>query len=224
MTPPTLTNIRLSPNVYLSPTTEDGCIILDFGRDKVLSINQAGAVILHKIASSKSGLSRTELIKAARNEIDPSTLSRNESLVNDLFDKLSNKGLLESPTIATNAQVRWFCEIAGQGIVKGARYLIAILVRVKLHMLAALVALLIVDTVLKLIGINALRRLVTDWPIRGEAPDSRVVGYTCSKVSRTCTWYPKKALCLQRSAAAACLLCEIGASAELVIGVHKMPL
>src|SRR5262245_15778917 len=223
MTPSTLTNIQLAPDIYISPVTEDGCVILDFGRDKVLSVNKTGAVILHKIASSERGVSRAELVSAASVEIGPTAPSRSESIIDDVIDKLNEKGLLQSSAVRPSAGVQRLREMAARCAVNGARFLIGVLLTLKLHTLAALAALTMVDVALKLIGINALRRAVSDWPISGAAPDSKVVAYVCSTVVRACAWYPKTALCLQRSATTTCLLRSIGAPAEMVIGVHKTP-
>jgi hypothetical protein len=44
-----------------------------------------------------------------------------------------------------------------------------------------------------------------------------------SAVDRASTWYWKEVLCLQRSAATACLLKRYGIPAEMVIGVQQMP-
>jgi len=38
-----------------------------------------------------------------------------------------------------------------------------------------------------------------------------------------CIWYWKEALCLQRSAATACLLKKYGVPAQLVFGAQQMP-
>ncbi|MDT8068485.1 MAG: lasso peptide biosynthesis B2 protein [Terriglobia bacterium] len=45
----------------------------------------------------------------------------------------------------------------------------------------------------------------------------------CSAIDMACIWYWKEVLCLQRSAATACLLRSHGVSAELVIGAQQMP-
>lgn len=216
-------NIRLAPNIYISPVTDDGCVILDFGQDKVLSVNKTGAVILHKIASSESGLSRLGIVNAASDEIGFSAPSRAEAIVDNLIDKLNEKGLLQSSATSAPADAQWLRDMSAQCAVNGARFLIDILLKLKLHTLAALAALTMVDVSLKLIGINALRRIVSDWPINGEAPEPKMVAYICSTVTHACAWHPKKALCLQRSATTTCLLRSIGAPAEMVIGVHKMP-
>lgn len=45
----------------------------------------------------------------------------------------------------------------------------------------------------------------------------------CTAVDQACTWYWKEALCLQRSAATACLLKRHGVRAQLVIGIRQIP-
>jgi prolyl oligopeptidase len=47
--------------------------------------------------------------------------------------------------------------------------------------------------------------------------------HVCAAVDLACIWYWKEALCLQRSAATACLLKRYGVAAELVIGVQQTP-
>jgi len=45
----------------------------------------------------------------------------------------------------------------------------------------------------------------------------------CSAIDMACIWYWKEALCLQRSAATACLLKKYGVQAQMVIGAQQMP-
>jgi len=45
----------------------------------------------------------------------------------------------------------------------------------------------------------------------------------CAAVDMACIWYPKEVLCLQRSAATACLLKRYGHPAQLVIGARLSP-
>ena len=37
------------------------------------------------------------------------------------------------------------------------------------------------------------------------------------------TWYPKQAMCLQRSAVTTCLLRSAGVQAEMIIGCQRLP-
>ena len=53
------------------------------------------------------------------------------------------------------------------------------------------------------------------------APDA--VNRVCEAVDMAAIWYWKEALCLQRSAATACLLKEQGVSATMVIGAQQLP-
>ena len=52
-------------------------------------------------------------------------------------------------------------------------------------------------------------------------PDA--VGRICSAIDMACIWYWKEVLCLQRSAAASCLLKHFGVPAQMVIGVQQLP-
>lgn len=45
----------------------------------------------------------------------------------------------------------------------------------------------------------------------------------CAAVDMACIWYWKEVLCLQRSAATACLLKQCGVPAQMVIGAQQMP-
>jgi hypothetical protein len=45
----------------------------------------------------------------------------------------------------------------------------------------------------------------------------------CSAVDMACIWYWKEVLCLQRSAATACLLKRHGVPAQMMIGAQRMP-
>jgi hypothetical protein len=60
-------------------------------------------------------------------------------------------------------------------------------------------------------------RLVRQVP----APDA--LERICTAVNMACVWYWKRPLCLQRSAATACLLKRYGVPAQMVIGAQQMP-
>ena len=64
---------------------------------------------------------------------------------------------------------------------------------------------------------------VRKCPARKMGPAADAVKRICSAVDMACIWYWKEALCLQRSAAAACLLKRYGVPAQLVIGAQQMP-
>jgi hypothetical protein len=68
----------------------------------------------------------------------------------------------------------------------------------------------------------ALYQKVRNCKIEKNRP-SRRVEEVCSAVDLACICYWKKTLCLQRSAATACLLKRNGIPAEMVIGAQQMP-
>jgi hypothetical protein len=69
----------------------------------------------------------------------------------------------------------------------------------------------------------ALYNKVRRYPLGMKAPSPDAVERICAAVDMACIWYWKEALCLQRSAAAACLLKRYGVPAQLVIGAQQMP-
>ena len=69
----------------------------------------------------------------------------------------------------------------------------------------------------------ALHKMVREYPIGKRAPVPGAIELICSAVDMACIWYWKEALCLQRSAATACLLKKYGVPAQMVIGAQQMP-
>lgn len=69
---------------------------------------------------------------------------------------------------------------------------------------------------------QALYERVRKYPLGRPVPglDAQQI---CSAVDMACIWYWKEALCLQRSAATACLLKKYGVPAQMVIGAQQMP-
>jgi hypothetical protein len=72
-------------------------------------------------------------------------------------------------------------------------------------------------------GFSGLHEKVRRCPICTKVVRSVSVEQVCSAMEMACIWYWKQALCLQRSAATACLLRRYGVAAELVTGVQQMP-
>jgi hypothetical protein len=68
-----------------------------------------------------------------------------------------------------------------------------------------------------------LYQKVRDYPLKKSAPDPGMIERVCSAVDTACIWYWREVLCLQRSAAAACLLRRHGVAAQMVIGAQQMP-
>ncbi len=69
----------------------------------------------------------------------------------------------------------------------------------------------------------ALHDKVRKCPVGKQLPAPGAIERICSAVDMACIWYWKEALCLQRSAATACLLKRNGIPAQMVIGAQHMP-
>jgi hypothetical protein len=64
---------------------------------------------------------------------------------------------------------------------------------------------------------------VRKQPVCGEVGQPHSIDQICQAVDMACIWYWKQVLCLQRSAATACLLKRHGVAAQMVIGAQQMP-
>src|SRR5260370_1025160 len=84
--------------------------------------------------------------------------------------------------------------------------------------LRAYLKLIVFDLYLARGNFAALYDKVRKYPLRREDPASGAIQEICSAVDMACIWYWKEALCLQRSAATACLLKQHGVPAQMVLG------
>jgi hypothetical protein len=64
---------------------------------------------------------------------------------------------------------------------------------------------------------------VRKQPVGHGVKQTRSIDQICQAVDMACIWYWKQVLCLQRSAATACLLKRHGIAAQMVIGAQQMP-
>lgn len=69
----------------------------------------------------------------------------------------------------------------------------------------------------------ALHDNVRDYPLGEPVGSFDAAERICAAVDMACIWYPKEVLCLQRSAATACLLKRYGVPARMMIGAQQMP-
>lgn len=69
----------------------------------------------------------------------------------------------------------------------------------------------------------ALYQKVRNYPTRRPIGVPGVTEKICAAVDMASIWYWKEVLCLQRSAATACLLKRYGIPAQMMIGAQQMP-
>lgn len=68
-----------------------------------------------------------------------------------------------------------------------------------------------------------MHRFVSGYKIVRRTPCSQTVEQVCNAVNYACVWYPKRVLCLQRSAVTTCLLRHCGVPAKMVLGAQTLP-
>lgn len=88
----------------------------------------------------------------------------------------------------------------------------------------AFMLLLSVDFKLKMMGFHKLHSSVKNYPVSARKPDTNTVALMCEAVDKACVWYPKQALCLQRSAVLTVLLRREGIDARMALAARRMPL
>ncbi len=87
----------------------------------------------------------------------------------------------------------------------------------------ALIGLIAFDALLLVRNFATLHRVVRNWNPSDRTVPSDATTRVCDAVNYACSWYPKRALCLQRSSVTTCLLRSCGVRAEMVIGAQKLP-
>ena len=87
----------------------------------------------------------------------------------------------------------------------------------------ALAMLFVYDLVRLLLPFRRLHGVVKSWPVLERDRAKGTVDEICRAVNLACVWYPKQALCLQRSFATTYLLRRRGIAAEMVLGAQKLP-
>lgn len=89
--------------------------------------------------------------------------------------------------------------------------------------LKAYLLLIYFDLYLAQSNFEALYERVRRFPVSKATFSENAIERICSAMDMASIWYWKEALCLQRSAATACLLRRHGVPAELVIGAQQLP-
>ena len=79
------------------------------------------------------------------------------------------------------------------------------------------------DAYLARANFAALYGKVRTYPLGAAVESPDTLENICAAVDMACIWYWKEVLCLQRSAATACLLKHYGVAARMIIGAQQMP-
>ena len=214
-----------SPAPCVAATSEDGGVLLDLDHDRLLKLNSVG-VEIWKLLSA--GDTEPQIISKIVNKysVDPQRVAGD---VHALRRKIAELGLVPgtsvfsafgdgAPLTASHGKQPSFPWYGQDGI--NSKPDDATFASV----LSAFLGLATFDIILSFLSLKRLCFCVKKWPTKAGPPaDSNAIGQLCSAVDKACVWYPKQAVCLQRSAVTACLLKSHGIPARLAIGVRPMP-
>ena len=203
-------------------TSEDGCVLLDIENDRILKLNSVAAEMWTLLSMGQT----TSQIAAKLSQKYDASEQRILKDVNALIRRIEDLGAARgsifpgapeetSQDRTSHSSFPWYGKCAVESEPMSTITM----------MLTALLGLVAFDVILSLLSLKALCWCVRTWPIRrrkSDGPD--VIGPVCSAVQRACVWYPKRTLCLQRSAVTTCLLRRHGIAARMVIGARSMPL
>lgn len=216
--------VSLAAEVYFSPLTDQGCIVLNLERGSVLSLNRSGASMFVKLAQAGDGLTRAELVESVKREFENVDVCQIEKAVDELLARLKQTGTIRIEEHVAGVRC-W--DIRGKlalGLSICVKHLLRPLLCAKAYTIAALVLLFTTEIIRRLGGFRTILYAVKRWKVTVQPqPDDATLANACSAVNRACTWFPKRSLCLQRASVLVCLLRSLGFPAQLVIGVHKMP-
>ena len=202
-------------------TTEDGGVLLDLEHDRMLKFNATAVFFWKELGAGKTDDQIVE-------EICLEHGTRSEQVRQDLHDlktRICELGLAVSQTSTASRAPT----VAVEGHLPSFPWYGAKQQRPEasngLWTVFAWGGLLTFDCILSLLSMKSLCRTVESWPMRARrrSDEPSLLSQICHGVERACVWYPKKTLCLQRSAVTTCLLRFAGLPARLVIGAQPMP-
>lgn len=208
---------NISPDVR-SNSDEDGSTILHITQNKIYSIIGVGSVVWAKLAASAEGLAPSDIVDQLScdfSEIPRTQIEKDTARLLASFQRVKLIQISRSNTTRAHTSRSILVFLAQQTITG--------LLRINARVAAALFGLAIVDVFLALLGFAAVYDLVKGWPVSTRPRRRDSLEKVMQEVTRAMTWYPKQAMCLQRSAVLACLLRANGIDAEMVIGCQKLP-
>jgi len=87
----------------------------------------------------------------------------------------------------------------------------------------AILALLAYDVLDRFCRFATIYSTVKGWTVAPRPAHADTIDRVCNAVNYACVWYPKQALCLQRSFVTTHLLRKQGVQAHMVLGAQKLP-
>lgn len=211
----------VAPDVR-SSSDKDGTTILHITRDKVFRIVGVGSAVWEMLAGSKKGISPLRIVDQLTSEFEAVPRRQITTDVERLLNNFQQKQLIQVRKNLRHLK-KSSDKTDSSWLVLPAALITALLLKGKFKTEAAFLGLATVDFFLKFVSFTALYQFVKHWPVNESGPGPSAVNDIIESVTRAMTWYPKRAMCLQRSAVTVCLLRSSGINAQLIIGCQKLP-
>jgi len=218
---------------------KDGSVLLSVADDRICKLNGVGALTWMVLEDHSAGVSVEDVVRELSAQFDAINAEgrlrydvSNDQLASDTerflkqleamllikHDKdsrycispdVSGTTASTAPAAATQAK-----EFSPQSDIRP----------LKRETLAALVALLAFDLLLKIRGFQSLIEKVEHWPTaEPHTTDLETCRRVRAMVDRAQMYYPKKAMCLQHSAVVTCLLRRRGVPAVMILAAQPFP-
>jgi hypothetical protein len=217
-----VTLFTISPNIY-SFTDKDGTVILNVDSDRMYSVIGVGSEIWVKLAAQPTGMTSDAIVESLGAEYQDVQRPQIERDVERLLANFQRNGFIRTGERRQSRFAAGWRDHGHAGSLFLARKATGLLLRLKLFWMAAFLGLSVINITLKLVSFSAFYHMVKRWPVSSGPGDLEAVAPVCEAVDKATTWYPKQAMCLQRSAVATCLLRSRGLPAQMVIGCRKIP-
>jgi hypothetical protein len=200
--------------------THDGAVLLDIEERICVALTPVAVKIWRLL---KSSLSPDEIVdqlaieyNVPRQELDEDT----SAFLRSLF----LNGLLKRHAAARKHKLRNVSSLLFRSLDVGFQnHVSGNLNTARLLFSRAFVALLLCDVLRLSHNFAAMHEFVRRWPKAQRAPLPEATRLVHRAVAYACVWYPKRVLCLQRSAVVTCLLRGCGVPAEMVMGAQAIP-
>src|SRR5690242_10925337 len=166
--------VSVASDVYFSPATDQGCIVLNVERGSVLSLNHTGAFMFAKLAEARDGLTQEEFVEIVKREFEDVDTIRIEKAIDDLFARLKQTGTIQTEQNVTAIRRRNVRGELAARLPICARYLLRPLLQVKAYTIAALVLLFTAEVVRKFGGFRSIHHAVVrrEVSIQSSADDA----------------------------------------------------
>jgi len=203
--------------------SEDGCVVLDIEHDRILKLNAVGAEVWKLLSAGEPEAQIVWKISQQYQVSEPRVAEDVRALIMKIEQFRLSPGnsifaAQPEPRAHTDSQPSypWYGQTGVDDHSPKPKVELVI---------TAFLGLAMFDLILCLSSLRSLCACVRACPVSRQAalPGPQTIGQICSSVQRACVWYPKQALCLQRSAVTTCLLKTYGIAAQMVVGARPMP-